>query len=73
MSQVYVRTFMLLPYGVYFMCRNFTLPLFKKDVLVRNGCFYPMRSVFIFTKQAFFILNCVSELKLAKTFLILIK
>ena len=56
-----------------FICRNFALPLFKKDVLVRNGCFYPMRSIFIFIKQAFFILNCVSEPKLANILLILIK
>ena len=28
-------------------CLNFTLPLFKKDVLFRNGCFSPTRSVFV--------------------------
>ena len=29
-----------------FICRKLTLSSFKKDVLVRNGCFSPMRSIF---------------------------
>ena len=33
-----------------FICRNFTLPLFKKDVFVRNGYFSPTRSVSVVIK-----------------------
>ena len=28
-----------------FICRNLTLPIFKKDVFLRNTCFSPTRSV----------------------------
>ena len=39
------------PYGVLFNCRNVTLPLFKKDVSVRNCYFSPMRSISILMKH----------------------
>ena len=56
-----------------FICRNVTLPSFKKGMFVRNGYFSPMRSISVVMKQAFFTLNWFSEPKLAKTLLILIK
>ena len=53
-----------------FICRNLiTLPLFKKDVFVRNGYFSPTSRHEI----VFFYLNNFCEPKLAKTRLILIK
>ena len=53
-----------------FICRNLiTLPLFKKDVFVRNGYFSPTSRHEI----VFFHLNNFCEPKLAKTLLILIK
>ena len=76
---VYVRTytrdsfFMFLSYGVFFICRNLTLPTLKKVMFVRSGCFFPMRSISVAMKQVFFILNCFCEPRLAKTVLILIK
>ena len=36
-----------------FICRNLTLPSFKKDVSVRNGYFSPMRSISVFVKFYF--------------------
>ena len=33
-----------------FICRNFNLPSFKKDVFVRNGYFSPMRSISVVMK-----------------------
>ena len=36
-----------------FICRNLTLPSFKKDVFVRNGYFSPMRSISVFVKFYF--------------------
>ena len=33
-----------------FICRNLTLPSFKKGVFVRNGCFSPMRSISVVMK-----------------------
>ena len=56
-----------------FICRNLTLPSFKKGLFVRNGYFSTMRSISAVMKQAFFTLNCFSEPKLAKTLLTLIK
>ena len=34
-----------------FICRDLTLPLFKKDVFVRNGYFSPTRSVSVVMKS----------------------
>ena len=34
----------------YFICRNVTLPSFKKSVFVRNGYFSPMRSISVVMK-----------------------
>ena len=56
-----------------FIRRNLTLPSFKKGVFVRNAYFFPMRSISVVMKKAFFTLNCFSKPKLAKTLLILIK
>ena len=53
-----------------FICRNLTLPSFKKGMFVRNDYFSPMRSISV---VLFFTLNCFSEPKLAKALLILIK
>ena len=33
-----------------FICRNLTLPSFKKGVFVRNGYFSPMRSISVVMK-----------------------
>ena len=33
-----------------FICRNLTLPSFKKGLLVRNGYFSPMRSISVVMK-----------------------
>ena len=33
-----------------FLCRNLTLPSFKKGVFVRNGYFSPMRSISVVMK-----------------------
>ena len=46
-----------------FICRNLTLPSFKKGVFVRNGYFSPMRSISVVMKEAFFTLYCFSEPK----------
>ena len=56
-----------------FICRNLTLPSFKKSVFVRNGYFSPKRSISVAMKSDFFTLNCFSKPKLAKTLLILTK
>ena len=56
-----------------FICRNLTLPSFKKGVIVRNDYFSPIRSISVVMKSAFFTLNCFFEPKLGKTLLILIK
>ena len=37
----YVRTYTI---SFLFICVDLTLPLFKKYVFIRNGCFSPMRS-----------------------------
>ena len=42
--------FMVLLYGVCFICRNLTLPSFKNGVFVRNGYFTPMRSISVVMK-----------------------
>ena len=54
-----------------FICRN--LPLFRKEVFVKNGYFSSTRSISIVMKQAFFTWNCFCKPKPAKTLLILIK
>ena len=56
-----------------FICRNLTLPSFKKGVFLKNGYFSPTRLISVVMKEAFFTLNCFSKPKLAKTLLILIK
>ena len=50
-----------------------TLPSFKMGFFVRNVYFSPMRSISVVMKYAIFILNCLSEPKIAKTLSILIK
>ena len=37
----------------YFICRNLTLPLFKKNLFVRKGYFSPTRSISVIIKYAF--------------------
>ena len=49
------------------ICRNLILPSFKKGVFVRHG------AISVVMKQAFFILSCLTERKLAEKLLILIK
>ena len=39
--------------GFCFICRNLTLPFFKKDVSVRNGYNSPTRSISVVMKWAF--------------------
>ena len=56
-----------------FICIILTLSSFKMGVFFRNGYVFPIRSISILMKSAFFTLNCSSEPKLAKTVLILIK
>ena len=48
-----------------FICRNLTIPLFKKDMFVRNSYFSPTRSISV--------VSYFCEPKLAKMLLILIK
>ena len=39
----------------FFICRNLTLPLFKKDAFVTTGYFSPTSSISVIIKYAFFI------------------
>ena len=55
------------------ICRNLTLSLFKKDVFVKSGCFFPTNLISVVKKEDFFAQNYFCEPKLAKTFFILIK
>ena len=52
---VYVRTYTISFHVFclmvsYYICRNLTLPSFKKGVFVRNGYFSPMRSISVVVK-----------------------
>ena len=48
---VKLSRFMFLFYGaLFYVYRNSNLPLFKKGVFVRNGCFSPMRSISVVMK-----------------------
>ena len=48
---VYVRTYIMYLFSCFclmvscFICRNLTVPSFKKGVFVRNGYFSPIRSI----------------------------
>ena len=67
---VYVRTCTLFMFWQffclivsYFICRNLTLPLFKKDLFFWNDCFSPKRSISVvsFFNLKLFLQTKVSE------------
>ena len=56
-----------------FICKNLTLPLFKKDCLCRKWLFFSNEINLCCHEISFFTLNSISGQKLGKTLLILVK
>ena len=50
-----------------FICRNLTLPSFKKGVFVRNGYFSSMRSISVVMKSALFYFKLFFQTKVSQS------